>query len=508
MDRLACVELPALPLQLLLRANPASAKGPAAVVESERPQAEILWINRAARKAGVTRRMRAGSARALAPELFTGVIEPYVVEAAVEEILVLLRKFSARVEPAKSIDRAGQFFLDASGLLQIFPSLEIWGEQLQAALVAAGLLSGVAVGFARFHCAAVAKACGVRLTVFASPDEEEAASARVPLSRAGLPEETLSALEQLGVQTIGQFLELPLGGILRRFGPEALRLRRLAAGELDPPLAPLAINEPLELSLELDDAEIDRTRLTFLGKQLLDALLGKLAARYEAAAELKISLVLKQLSLAAREKTGDVTYLEELLRPAEPTLDAAQLLGLLRLRLETMALPSGVTRISLAVKSAPATQAQLEMHAQKPKRDLDAAARAFARLRALFGEHAVTRAKIEKGHLPEARFSWEPLTELLPANPNRELHPKLVRRIHQKALLLPPRESREPDGWLICGLSGGRVEKLDGPHRISGGWWQSELERDYYFAETSLGELLWIFYDRKRRRWLLQGAVV
>jgi protein ImuB len=480
MDRLACVELPALPLQLLLRANPASAQGAAAVVESERPQAQILWLNRAARKAGVTTRMRAGSARALAPKLFTGVVERHEIEDAIGEITTLLRKFSARVEPAKSIDRAGQFFLDATGLLQIFPSLQIWGEQLQAALVAAGLLSGVAVGFARFHCAAVAKACGVRLTVFDSPEEEEAMSARVPLSRAGLPEETLSALEQLGIQTIGQFLELPLGGILRRFGPDALRLRRLA----------------------------DRSRLTFLGKQLLDALLGKLAARYEAAAELKISLVLKRRSLAAREQTGDVTHLEELLRPAEPTLDAAQLLGLLRLRLETMALPSGVTRISLAVKSAPATQAQLEMHAQKPKRDLDAAARAFARLRALFGEHAVTRAKIEKGHLPEARFSWEPITELLPANPNRELHPQLVRRIHQKALLLPPRESREPDGWLICGLSGGRVEKLDGPHRISGGWWQSELERDYYFAETSLGELLWIFYDRKRRRWLLQGTVV
>jgi protein ImuB len=91
MDRLACVELPALPLQLLLRANPASAQGAAAVVESERPQAQILWLNRAARKAGVTTRMRAGSARALAPKLFTGVVERHEIEDAIGEITTRLR---------------------------------------------------------------------------------------------------------------------------------------------------------------------------------------------------------------------------------------------------------------------------------------------------------------------------------------------------------------------------------------------------------------------------------
>jgi protein ImuB len=352
----------------------------------------------------------------------------------------------------------------------------------------------------------VARAHPGRLLVFASREEEEAAAARVPLARAGLPSDALAALEQLGIHTIGQLLALPEGGILRRFGPEAHLLRRLAAGDLAQPLQPLAAVEPLALSLELDDAESDSTRLTFLAKQLLDALLVKLASRFEAAAELQLSLVLKRSSRAHGSPLP--TELNESLRPAEPTLDPAQLLGLLRLRLEALALPAGVTKISLAVKSAPATQAQLELHARAPRRDLDAAGRAFARLRALFGEGAVVCAKLVNGHLPEAQFAWEPLAELAAAQPRERAPLQLIRRIQTRALQLPPRESREPDGWLIRGLSEGRVERLDGPHRISGGWWQSELERDYYFAETSLGELLWIFYDRKRRRWLLQGAVV
>jgi protein ImuB len=34
-----------------------------------------------------------------------------------------------------------------------------------------------------------------------------------------------------------------------------------------------------------------------------------------------------------------------------------------------------------------------------------------------------------------------------------------------------------------------------------------EVRRDYYFVETRRGELLWIYYDRRRRGWFLHGRV-
>ena len=512
MDRLACVDVPALPLQLLLRAHPEWRASPVALVESDRPQGLILAVNRAAQRSGVLAGMRAGTARSLAPSLCTGVISGEEIARGSGELLLALREFSARVEPAEG--EPGLFWLDASGLLHLFESLESWAAALRSALEKAKLLCAICVGYQRFACAAVAKALrGQRALVFDSPLEEERAAARVPLSRAGLPPETLAALEQLGVQTLGEFLRLPAAGILRRFGPEAHRLRRQAAGELAAPLRPLAPEEPLRLVLELDDAESDRARLTFLAKQLLDALLAKLASRGEAASELFLQLGLHS-SQSLRDPSAKRARVRpaaeeicERLRPAAPTLEAAQLVNLLHLRLDALALPAGVVRLSLTARAAPATREQLEMHAQAPKRDLAAAARAFARLRAAFGESAVVHARLEPGHLPEARYSWEPLAALPPAQPRPGSPRQLIRRVNAKALALPPRESREPDGWLITGLSGGRVVKLDGPHRLSGGWWQRELERDYYFAETSLGELLWIFYDRRRRCWQLQGAV-
>jgi protein ImuB len=58
---------------------------------------------------------------------------------------------------------------------------------------------------------------------------------------------------------------------------------------------------------------------------------------------------------------------------------------------------------------------------------------------------------------------------------------------------------------------------LHGPYIISGGWWGRDLSacehaqagthRDYYFAETRSGELLWVYHDQNRRYWFIHGTV-
>ena len=52
-DRLACVDLPAFPLQLLLRRHPEWRGYPTAVVAEDKPQGVILWVNESARRKGV-----------------------------------------------------------------------------------------------------------------------------------------------------------------------------------------------------------------------------------------------------------------------------------------------------------------------------------------------------------------------------------------------------------------------------------------------------------------------
>ena len=85
---------------------------------------------------------------------------------------------------------------------------------------------------------------------------------------------------------------------------------------------------------------------------------------------------------------------------------------------------------------------------------------------------------------------------------------RLVRRIHTRPVPLAPRPRREPDGWMLRGLEPGPVVRMLGPYVVSGGWWTRQpVHRDYHFAESKNGELLWVYYDRGRRRWYLHGRV-
>jgi protein ImuB len=197
-------------------------------------------------------------------------------------------------------------------------------------------------------------------------------------------------------------------------------------------------------------------------------------------------------------------------------------LDLVRLRLESLRLAGGVVEIELRADVCAATSEQLRFFTEKPVRDLDAANRALARLRAEFGEESVVCAKLANGHLPEAKFTWEPLTQVkLPKNVlngakrlndltglNLSTRNMLVRRVFAKPQRLAgaPYPSHE-DGWLILGHQYGSIDKLTGPYVFSGGWWNREIQREYYYAETRRGDFLWIYYDRVRRRWFWQGTI-
>jgi protein ImuB len=68
------------------------------------------------------------------------------------------------------------------------------------------------------------------------------------------------------------------------------------------------------------------------------------------------------------------------------------------------------------------------------------------------------------------------------------------------------RSRYEPDGWIIDDADG-PIEEVIGPQVVSGGWWMREVQREYYYVRTRNGRWLWIYHDRRRRRWFLQGEV-
>jgi protein ImuB len=506
--RLACVDLPAFPLQLLLRRHPEWSVYPAAVVAEDKPQGLILWVNEKARRQGVLPGLRYAAAFSLASALRAGVVAPAETKKAVSELAHRLMRFTPEVEP--SADEPGVFWLNGAGLQRLYASPQKWAYAIHQDLCAQGLAVSLAVGFTRFGSYAVARA-QEGITVFRDSTEERDAAEKVLLGRLNIEPEFRDMLFKLGIKTVGDLLTLPPGGLRERFGKEAHRLYRMAAGDLWTPLAPQAPQEPVRQKCILDDAESDTTRLLFLIKQLLHPLLSTLAARHQALVALWLSLLIDH---------GN--WLRKPLRPAAPTLDSTQIMDLVRLRLESLRLDGGVVEIELRADVCAATSEQLRLFTEKPVRDLDAANRALARLRAEFGEESVVCAKLADGHLPEAKFTWEPLTQVkLPKNVlngakrlndlnglNRSTPNMLVRRVFAKPQRLAgaPYPSHE-DGWLILGHQYGSIDKLTGPYVFSGGWWNREIQREYYYAETRRGDFLWIYYDRVRRRWFWQGSI-
>ena len=560
MHRMACVDLPGLPLQLVLRRHPEWKRHPAAIVDRDKPHGRILWVNERARRARILPGMRYAAALSLSGGLRAAEVSSVEIDRAVESILARLRDFAPEVEPAR--EEPGVFWLNASGLAprpvnegpvnepshppaapatRVAPgssselansetgSLDLLYESLSewACLIRSGLerrerlKSTVVVGFSKFATWALAKA-GHGVTVSGERADETAAVRRVALECLALEPKVRDTLYMLGVRTVGDFADLPPEGIEKRFGEGAWRLYRQSRGEFKMSLVPRPPEPPVQQRIHLDYAETDVPRLMVVIERAIQPLLKVLVDRGQAVAEIRVDL-----------RFDDTRPRTERIRPAAPTIDGAQLSKLIELRLEstcghseergrpeelrrpeaTLGRPEemdhlhGVTDMTLTVEGTRVTGTQLELFQRRPPRDLSAANRALAFIRAKFGEHVVLRARLRQAHLPEALFSWEALKEIKIAAPRDVDSGTLVRRMYGHPLELPARPRHEPDGWMLRGLAQGPVVRVLGPYIVSGGWWRKSVHREYHFAETQEGELLWVYYDRCRRRWFIQGRV-
>ncbi len=609
MNRLACVDVPVLPLQILLRRHPEWREEPVAVVAEDRARVRIRWVNRRGIALGVRPGMRQAAAVACCPALRIGEVRSPEVARETSRLAERLGRWSPQVESASNFHpfvsgfgAAGTFWLRASGLAGLFGPLPQWSQALRKDLAADGFQASVAVGFTRFGAFAAARArFGEQL--FESPAEERRAARQAPLVRFGLPGRTLAELERLGIRSLGELRRLSGKGLGKRFGNEVAELHRLASGEIPVFTAPVReLDTPVERRISFEPPETDSERLLFQAKRLLDQILGELGERGLAVTELAYEVDLED----EPSRFGSVL-------PALPAEDGVRLLSLLRLRLEADASRDSrrdetaagdrsgrrpeprITGLLLRARGGVfvSEPGSLYLSAGRtpdgiPHRDRNRAAEALARVQAEFGENCLVRVETRDAHLPRGRYRCRaiPPKKAIPRRPpgNRlperlvaavrgklptgredspgpgspavrseipapgrerparsragpaaekaplairssfpdrtpaRLFPKrsllgarLVRRIYEQPILLPHRSSGEPDGWLLQGVERGPVQGFTGPYRISGGWWRLRsgraITRDYFFVRLKRGEVCWVFFDRERRSWFLEGRV-
>jgi protein ImuB len=491
---MACVDLVAFPLQLLIGAHPEWIEQPVAVVEDERPQSRVLFVNAQARRLGVRIGQRYAMALSLARSLHASAVPPSQIERGVHLIADRLRRYSPHVEPSK--EQAGVFWLDASGLRHLYPSLQAWTDLMRVDLQQEGLIASIAVGFSRFGAYALATSQRGVL-VCTDADDERTRVERVPLARLRLDPDTRDRLLALGIETVGGFLRLPAGSLRTRFGAEVEVLHRLASGAQWAPLVPVPAAVRHQRSVHFDVPEHNSERLIFAIKSHLDVLATAVARLSQAIVEVVLWM-----------KLDDRSTRRESVTPAAATLDVAQLLTLVRLRLapsevEGRAESAGIVTLRVSVNTCPATSDQRGLLPERTRRDAAAADRALARLRAELGEGRVVRAAIRDAHLPSARFAWEPLTHVPEhAAPRVVTIRPLVRRMLAKPT---PASAALASAMTMTTAEETRLRR--GPYVIAGGWWSGGVRREYYFVRTSDGALLWVYFDHRRQQFFLQGTV-
>ncbi len=481
MVRLACVNVQRFPLQLLLKKHWEWRNLPVGVVTKESPQGTITSVNRKAESCGVVPGMRYATGLAMTGELRAGTVSRWEIDAAVDSLTQCLQLFSPEVEVSR--DEPGIFWMGAQGLSHLYTTVRRWIDRILYALNRERFKATVAVGFTRFGSYAAAKT-GKGFRIFSSHEAERNAAFQAALNILPLKPVYYERFEKLGLKNVGAFLRLSPGAIRKRFGADVERIYRFAAGDLALPLQPLELSEERDVSKRLLVPETDSARLLFHLEDCLDSLLSDAGKRQE---------LVGLLRLAFRLEGGE--RLNEIIRPAAPTLDRAILLELFQIRIDALQLNAGIIALNLSASCVRATTIQLELFKKKPPRDLAKGARAFARIRAVLGNDSVQRARLENDYLPEKCYSWQTIEKpTAAAQFGRDSEPKcMVRRIFRQP---EPINQERKD-----------VSRLTGPYVISGRWWEEDFQRDYYFAETKRGQLLWLYYNRSNRRWMISGMV-
>jgi protein ImuB len=487
-----CISVDSLPLQILLKDHPSWAATPVAVTKEERPQSPILALNRAARERGLTPGMKYASALSLVPGLRAREVKPDRLERARELIVRTLFSFTPDIEPCPFDPDA--FWVSVDGLRSLFPSESRWIEMVRSALAAESFQARVVAGFTRFGTYAIARS-RPRSWVASSRAEERTVMGRSSIDILPLSSGHKSLLRKLEVRTVQQFVSLPAEQIVRRFGKEAGLLLQLIVSDDPLPIPSATVKERSACRRHFDAPLADAALLL----PHLDELLALETQRAEAE-----RAVISGLALILRTEDGEITT--DLIRPAVPTNRTQVFSRLVELRLSARQFSSRVEDVEISSARTRPSQVQGELFAAR-RRDLEAGARAFAAIRARFGNEAVTRACLSDSHLPERSFRWVPVERpVLPAQrvkaPDVDHAPAAPDPAAVRRIFLRPRQI--PVGQMAAG-------RTVGPFTVSGSWWGAPGEdapylRDYYFTGSPEG-LVWLFVDRRDGSSWVQGEV-
>lgn len=492
--RVICVWFPALPVNRLMRKGLATADAPLAVLREEKNALRLVSLTPAAQAAGLVPGMSLADARAVLPDLATRLAEPEA-EAA---LLSGLHRWAGHYSPSVGLAPPDALLLDSTGCAHLFG-----GEAAMLAQMAedlARLQMTVRLGLADTKRAAMALARFGAGTEIAPPGAARARLADFPVAALEAGAEVTTGCRRLGLERIGQLLDMPRAGLARRFGIGLVRrLDELTGAGADPvaPLRPrpvfaarLTLPEPIGLAADVSEAV---RRLT---EQLCRRLeIAQMGARRICLQTGHTDHSTQNLPLGFARPTREAALMQRLFAPLVEKLDAG--FGIERLRL-------------FAEETEPLSPRQQATHEEAHQgAALDDV---LARLGNRLGFERIAQYQPGASHLPSRAFWLSPAGRTSPPSgwPVRGRCRPLTRFRPEPAELLAPGRPPGKFSWRreICETAAAR-----GPERLLPEWWRSGGDwpggaRDYWWVETTGGLRLWLYNEpgsRNPENWFVEG---
>lgn len=516
--RIVCVWLPHWPVQRIQGEQP-ELKGHPIVFhgESGRAGQRVVEASPTACRAGVRPGMPLAEAQSLLSKKHRLRFEPDdppADRAALQRLAEWCQGFSPLVGLEES-DRPESLLLDVAGVPHLFG-----GERnLLAEVIRAFGSRGyhVRVGLADTIGAAWAVAhFGQRLPLV-PPGRQHQLLGPLPIEALRLPSSVMARLHSVGIRHIGQLERLPRASLPSRFGPILLQRLDQAQGQHPESIVPHRPAEILEADWPLEYPTTSGSVLEALVRKLLEQIVPKLAERREGVLQLSCSL-----ECGPGEEIVEGNSIHFSVELVQPSASVADLMELIRLRLERVTLPAPVSCVRLrADRTSPIRSHQQTLFENEQQ---SAHRRQFRtlldRLSSRLGEAAVLRPCLCPGHCPEQAVRFEPVVGSDPRpmsggtpSPSAGLAAlrfPLVRPIRLKRQPVPVSVwSIVPDGPPLRLEWNGRthvVARQWGAERIETGWWDHrDVRRDYYRIETDTGQRFWLFRRLPEGNWFLHG---
>ncbi|MBL8964832.1 MAG: DNA polymerase Y family protein [Phycisphaeraceae bacterium] len=450
--------------------------------------------------AGVLQHMTLAHARALLGNVERLYIAPHEPDEDRRQLGVLAR-WSERWSPVVSVDPPDGLIIDLTGVEHLFGGEEAMAARVEHALRRLGLTASLGIASTVGAAWAVARH-GHHRRMHVKPGHEREALVHLPVAALRIQPSAITALDEVGIRTIGEALALPRSSLPARYGSEMVMRLDQATGHLHEPVFRLPEKIDFTACIELPGGTTAWESTHAATHDALRRLTDLLESRGQGLRELTAyydridrgrSVVQVRVSRASRA----VQHLWNLIRP----------------RLERVQLGEGVERITLAAGGmAPVKERQFECLGAAANRADRADDAAFSQMLDVIanriGRDRVVIPVVRESHRPERMVTMAPITVARQDRPIADLP-----RHRPSHLIEPPEPVRVmalwPDGPVARVRRQGvdlSVRYCSALERIGGEWWRSpEHARDYCRVQDEHGRWLWVFREARSGEWFIHG---